>query len=390
MTTAARLAKATPSIGVHIPRGCVQSLHKSSARHLKRRQAGESREDSSLSLSIGQRLLSSGAKGREMSSFVLYAAETDEGQTSPSLSPTERENETLASQESIEGAGVEVDEVISEEEEELDWLVEGEVEEPSLSDKFVTKIVEPIRDQPAVRNVLGLVSLYFVATFAWSVFKTVRKMVSPRAKKRRQVNKNLTVIETLNEYLPHNRQALTTSVLEKIRYVTTFSYDLIFRKYLRYLLNERKFDTEAVSDLLLLKATCQLTDGQLKDIYREVAARTFKKYGILMTDTSGLTSDAIMKKAAERSIFSKLLYLAELPEMINQEAEITDNLSWQIQEIFGATSEDSDKLRITSLSELDAEDLERLMPSGDTISEEEEEGGSKEGTMEMDTNTENA
>lgn len=389
MTTAARLANATPSIGVHIPRVCVHSSHTSSARHLKRRQACESREDSLLSLRIGQRLLSSGAKRRETSSFVLYAAETEEGQTSPSLSPTEPENETLASQESIEGAGVEVDEVTSEEEE-LDWLVEGEVEEPSLTDKFVTKIVEPIRDQPAVRNVLGLVSLYFVATFAWSVFKTVRKMVSPRAKKRRQVNKNLTVIETLNEYLPHNRQALTTSVLEKIRYVTTFSYDLIFRKYLRYMLNERKFDTEAVSDLLLLKATCQLTDAQLKDIYREVAARTFKKYGILMTDTSGLTSDAIMKKAAERSIFSKLLYLAELPEMITQEAEITNNLSWQIQEIFGATSEDSDKLRITSLSELDAEDLERLMPSGDTISEEEDEGGSQEGTMEMDTNTENA
>ena len=126
---------------------------------------------------------------------------------------------------------------------------------------------------------------------------------------------------------------------------------------------------------MTLKAACQLGYEDLKEIFREVASRTFKKYGILMTDTSGLTSDAITKKAVERSIFSKLLYLVELPEMMTQDEEITNNLSWQIQEIFGATSEDAEKLRITSLSELDADDLERLMPTGEGTEEGEEEGG---------------
>ncbi|QDZ19847.1 hypothetical protein HOP50_03g23630 [Chloropicon primus] len=274
-------------------------------------------------------------------------------------------------------------------EDELDWLAEGEEEEEAnLSQKFVRTIVEPIKDRPAVRNVLALASMYFVGTFLWSTFKVVRKMASPRAKKRRQVNKNLTVIQTLNDFLPQNRAALNAKTLEKIRYTTTFSYDLIFRKYLRYLLNERKFDAEAVSDLLHLKATCQLTDDQMKEVMREIAQRTFKKYGILMTETAGLTADAVMKKAAERSIFSKLLYLAELPELVTQEADITNNLSWQIQEIFGSTSEDTEKLRITTLSELEAEDMEALFALGDADDEEEDVEESGEEAAEVSERSE--
>ena len=292
----------------------------------------------------------------------------------PSENPVVAEAEAVEAQpaeaaaEAVAAAAGEVEEEGSEEE--LDWLVEGDEEDDR---SFVQTILEPIQDRPVVRNVLALASMYFVGTFLYSTFKVVRKMVSPRAKKKRQVNKNLTVIETLNEFLPGNREALSSTTLEKVRYVTTFSYDLIFRKYLRYLLNERNFDAEAVSDLLHLKVVCQLTDAQIKDVLREIAARTFKKYGILMTDTTGLTADAIMKKAAERSIFSKLLYLAELPEMVTQEAEISDNLSWQVQEIFGATSEDADALRITTLSEMDAADFETLLSPGG-IDDDEEEG----------------
>ena len=239
----------------------------------------------------------------------------------PSENPVVAEAEAVEAQpaeaaaEAVAAAAGEVEEDVEGSEEELDWLVEGDEEDDR---SFVQTILEPIQDRPVVRNVLALASMYFVGTFLYSTLKVVRKMVSPRAKKKRQVNKNLTVIETLNEFLPGNREGLSSTTLEKVRYVTTFSYDLIFRKYLRYLLNERKFDAEAVSDLLHLKAVCQLTDAQIKDVLREIAARTFKKYGILMTDTTGLTADAIMKKAAERSIFSKLLYLAELPEMVTQ------------------------------------------------------------------------
>ena len=44
---------------------------------------------------------------------------------------------------------------------------------------------------------------------------------------------------------------------------------------------------------------------------------------------------------------------------------ISDNLSWQILEIFGATGEDAEGLRIKTLSELEAEDFESLLESSE-------------------------
>ena len=51
--------------------------------------------------------------------------------------------------------------------------------------------------------------------------------------------------------------------------------------------------------------------------------------------------------------------------MVTQEAAISDNLSWQILEIFGATGEDAEGLRIKTLSELEAEDFESLLESSE-------------------------
>ena len=44
---------------------------------------------------------------------------------------------------------------------------------------------------------------------------------------------------------------------------TGFNAAEIFRKYLWYLLRERKFDTEAVSDVVQLKNSLQLSDGEV-------------------------------------------------------------------------------------------------------------------------------
>ncbi len=45
---------------------------------------------------------------------------------------------------------------------------------------------------------------------------------------------------------------------------------------------------------------------------------------------------------------------------------MSESASWQIQEIFGATAEDAAELRITTLSEMDAADLENLVAADDT------------------------
>ena len=44
---------------------------------------------------------------------------------------------------------------------------------------------------------------------------------------------------------------------------TGFNAAEIFRKYLWYLLRERKFDTEAASDVVQLKASLQLSDEEV-------------------------------------------------------------------------------------------------------------------------------
>lgn len=44
---------------------------------------------------------------------------------------------------------------------------------------------------------------------------------------------------------------------------TGFNSAEIFRKYLWYLLRERKFDTEAVNDMIQLKASLQLSDEEV-------------------------------------------------------------------------------------------------------------------------------
>ena len=44
---------------------------------------------------------------------------------------------------------------------------------------------------------------------------------------------------------------------------TGFNASEIFRKYLWYLLRERKFDTEAVNDVVQLKASLQLSDEEV-------------------------------------------------------------------------------------------------------------------------------
>lgn len=44
---------------------------------------------------------------------------------------------------------------------------------------------------------------------------------------------------------------------------TGFNAVEIFRKYLWYLLRERKFDTEAVNDVVQLKSSLQLSDEEV-------------------------------------------------------------------------------------------------------------------------------
>lgn len=98
------------------------------------------------------------------------------------------------------------------------------------------------------------------------------------------------VVESLEEYLPARRQELTPSkrlakaklghlfcsrsyshqqgrvpgVLRSLGTTTGFKPEEIFRKYLWYLLRERKFDHSAVDDVVYLKNAMGLSDEQVR------------------------------------------------------------------------------------------------------------------------------
>ena len=52
-------------------------------------------------------------------------------------------------------------------------------------------------------------------------------------------------------------------VARGLKMKTGFNAVEIFRKYLWYLLRERKFDTEAVNDVVQLKSSLQLSDEEV-------------------------------------------------------------------------------------------------------------------------------
>lgn len=51
-------------------------------------------------------------------------------------------------------------------------------------------------------------------------------------------------------------------ITKSLQFRTGFKSGEIFRKYLWYLLRERKFDQEAVNDIVYLKSTLNLNDDQ--------------------------------------------------------------------------------------------------------------------------------
>lgn len=67
-----------------------------------------------------------------------------------------------------------------------------------------------------------------------------------------------------------------------IRVKAGFSPTEVFRKYLWYLLRERKFDQTAVDDLICLKQSLELSEEDVATALKERAQRIYEKYGTLM------------------------------------------------------------------------------------------------------------
>lgn len=193
-------------------------------------------------------------------------------------------------------------------------------------------------------------------TFLIAVARTVAKMRNPKVQRQKNMNKNKIVVTTLDEYLPTNRPQLTQKVARQLCSQTGFKPVEIFRKYLWYLLRERKFDQEAADDLVYLKSALNLTDDQVAEALTERGKRIYDKYGSVMLNTQGMTSAGVERKATARALFSKLLYLAEYEQLIPPFSPAAEKAS--MREVFGATEDDVNRLRIVSLQEINFDKLE--------------------------------
>eukprot|EP00878_Enallax_costatus_P022167 GHUV01023507.1.p1 GENE.GHUV01023507.1~~GHUV01023507.1.p1 ORF type:complete len:323 (+),score=126.66 GHUV01023507.1:168-1136(+) len=115
--------------------------------------------------------------------------------------------------------------------------------------------------------------LFLGATLLIALYRTYQKYSSPRAQRKRVIDRNKQLVEELSKYLPNNRAGLTPAVARKLRGVTGFSPVEVFRKYLWFMLRERKFDVAAVEDMTLLKTVLGLTDDQVR-VARKTAGAT--------------------------------------------------------------------------------------------------------------------
>ena len=243
-------------------------------------------------------------------------------------------------------------------------VIEEEVEELTVLGR-VSEGVRAASENPGLRN-LGALGFFFLAsTFAYSCYKVFRKATGGRAKRKRTVNKNVEVVERLKNFFPGERASVNKGVVRGIAMKTGYSQSEIFRKYLRYKLTEEAFTLDFVADVLALKGACGLDSEQMKEILTETGERMFKKYGTLLTDLAGLTQSGVERKLDGASKFAKLMYLADLDEFIDKEQG--SEVMLKLKEIFGATDEDYEKLRITALGsdEVDVSSLQRMMSTGE-------------------------
>ncbi|KAK9812144.1 hypothetical protein WJX73_000090 [Symbiochloris irregularis] len=206
--------------------------------------------------------------------------------------------------------------------------------------------------------------LFLGGTLLVAIIRLIRKNMSPEYKRKRSVGKNQLVVETLKQYLPDNRMGLDNGVIRMIRRSTGFSSEEVFRKYLWFLLRERAFDQAAVDDLVLLKGMLQLSEEQIAAALRERAQRVYDRYGNVMLEVKGLSKAGIDRKATCRQLFSKILYLSEQELLISEDGPAAN--AADIPGVFGATEDDTAKLRIVSLNEVDFDVLEaQFLPDQD-------------------------
>ncbi|XP_021886943.1 uncharacterized protein LOC110806409 [Carica papaya] len=257
--------------------------------------------------------------------------------------------------------GEEKKEVEVEVEEELPWIHEKALDLVEFTGSVTQAIPGPRVGTSSLPWILAIPLAYAGITFVIAFVKTVKKFTSPKAKRRRLVNKNALLCKSIDELFQKGRDAVQHSALKGLAQKTDFSMEDILRKYIRYALNEKPFNPSLVADLIHLRKASLLDDSQVAEILNEISRRIVREKGPVVMDMSGFTEKGFKRKLAVQALFGKVFYLSELPEFCSRDNSLI------VKEIFGVTDEDADKLRLHALSEAgDLGSLEKMVDGTDS------------------------
>lgn len=248
-----------------------------------------------------------------------------------------------------------------EELEDMPWLEEKAMDLVEFSGTVTEAIPGPRVGESKFPWILAVPLAYVGITFVLAFVRTVKKLRSPKAVKKRLVNKNATLLKDLDGlFLEKNAGQLQYSDLKELTKRTDFTMNEILRKYIRYVLNEKPFNPDVVVDLIRLRKATQLEDAEVAEVLNEVSRRIVKDKGPVVMDMSGFTEKGFKRKLAVQSLFGKILYLSELPEFCSRESSLI------VKEIFGVTDDDAESLRMHTVSEIgDLESVEKMVDSSE-------------------------
>eukprot|EP00798_Chlamydomonas_sp_ICE-L_P027449 gene27449-4751_t len=118
--------------------------------------------------------------------------------------------------------------------------------------------------QTAGKGVLALAAAVLLYTLGLAVKRTQEKSNTPAAQRKRQVGKNKLLVDAINKSMPDK---LTPAVFRSLCKKSGHTPVEVFRKYLWYLLQARKFDQSAVDDMITLKGVAEDAMRKLKVLH---------------------------------------------------------------------------------------------------------------------------
>lgn len=199
-------------------------------------------------------------------SFAAAAAKKDSNAIQSQNSDEKKEKKKKQVEEEEE----EVEEV----EEELPWLQEKALDVVEFTGSVTQAIPGPRVGTSSLPWILALPLAYAGLTFVIAFVKTVKKLSSPREKRRKLVNKNAFLCKSIDQL-----HSLTPDALKALEKKTGFGMEEILRKYIRYALNEKPFNPDLVAHLIHLRKASMLDDSQVASILNDVSARIVRNKG---------------------------------------------------------------------------------------------------------------